>query len=86
MGVCVSKSPPCIVWWKGYLNDAGEAVPEPMADTAAGDDDLEDWGLESLIDDDLPATGGEPFRGLANPERLPDFFSGSDRSSQAPST
>ena len=60
-----------------------------MADTVAGDDDSEDWGLESLVDDNLSAKGGESFRGdkgLADPERLPVFFSGSDRSSQAPST
>ena len=72
MGVCVSKSPPCIVWWNGYLNGAGEAVLESMADTVAGDDDLEGWGLDRFIDDDLSATGGEPFRaaeGLAGPER-----------------
>lgn len=41
------------------MNDAGEAVLEPMADTDPGDGDLEDCGLEILGDDFLSTTGGE---------------------------
>lgn len=59
-----------------------------MADTVAGDDDLDDWGLE-IFDDFPSAIGGERFPGvggLADSERFPELFSDPGRSLVAPST